>query len=89
MSKRKILDPNDAPAPVFTDQEQEFITDQDAKTPKPVAKSRNRNITVKDDIWQKIDEFIEKNPSEGSRSGLISRAVVDYMRRKEAEIRNL
>lgn len=87
-AKRKILNPGQE---IFTPQEQAFIQETQGKSSAAQEKSgktKSRNISMRDEIWDRMTLFIQSYPSEGSHSGVISRAVSDYIRKKETEYRN-
>jgi hypothetical protein len=90
--KKKI--PNPATLNLTKD-EQDFV--QGAKTesenltsatPKR-SKARPRNISVYDDFWEEMEQFLTEFPNEGNRSSLIVRVVSDYMIKRRVELRNL
>lgn len=79
MAKAKtIINPS-----ALTPADNEFINaNNQAPVQATPAKSKNHNISMKPEIWDTITKFLADNPSEGSASGLIARAVMEYIKRK-------
>jgi len=54
-------------------------------SPELKKKSKGRSISMTDDFDKTIDQFLKEFPDEGSRSQLIQRSVIYYMKKRRLE----
>jgi hypothetical protein len=96
MAKTTIPNPNQRPP--LSPSERELLNAPSVNTfgtiapePAPEAKALPRKkstghmITVPDDIWEDLENYMAYHPEEGSKSGLITRLVASYLRKKKNE----
>lgn len=71
----------------ISEQEQRFITQSTTNVgllKKQVAKEKykGRMISMSDSFYDKLNNYLKNNPTEGNRSSFIVRVVAEYIERK-------
>mgnify|MGYP005853001255 CR=1 FL=1 len=85
--KKKIPNPSQIS---ITREEQAFVQGASTQAPPSAArKAKPRNISVYDDFWEEVNEFLKEFPAEGNRSSFIARVVSDYIMRRRSELKKL
>ena len=85
--KKKIPNPGQIS---ITREEQAFVHGAEATAaPSAARKAKPRNISVYDDFWEDVNEFLKEFPAEGNRSSFIARVVSDYILRRRSELKKL
>ena len=74
-SKKKITNPNK-----LTNIENSFLIENETKHKKQIYKGRM--ISMSDEFYNELNEFLSKNPTEGNRSSFIVRIVANYIKEK-------
>lgn len=79
-NRKKIPNPNK-----LNSLETDFISEikkiqPSFKTQKP--KYKGRMISMSDDFYEELNNFLRENPTEGNRSSFIVRIIADYIRNK-------
>ena len=94
--KRPMIDPSAAAmGGALTPEELAFVDENRSGKPfvsqektiektssKKVKKAKPRTLSMSDDFFDSLTDFVDKFPEEGSRSALIVRVVSDYMKLK-------
>ncbi len=79
MSSKKIIpNPNR-----ITDLETSFLKETDKKSEEKKVKYKGRMISMSDEFYKELNEFLKENPTEGNRSSFIVRIVAEYIKTKK------
>ena len=81
ITKRKNI-PN--PSALST-REREFVKGTSEKTQVNHTKNtfKGRMISMSDDFFNELNEFLRNNPTEGNRSSFIVRVIAEYIKNKK------
>jgi hypothetical protein len=81
MTKKKKIIPN--PLALST-QEENFIKSIPSFTTSETKKNtyKGRMISMSDDFYKELNNFLKENPTEGNRSSFIVRVVAEYIQNK-------
>lgn len=76
---KRIINPNK-----ITSIESQFLHEvkQEASNEKKINKYKGRMISMSDDFYSLLNNFLKNNPTEGNRSSFIVRVVADYIKNK-------
>lgn len=81
ISKKCIPNPNK-----LTDTENEFLKDNKSSSislKSNKTKYKGRMISMSDSFYEELNDFLQKNPTEGNRSSFIVRIVANYINNKK------
>lgn len=88
MAKTTIPNPNQRPP--LSPSERELLNapavnvfPEPENKPLPRKKTTGHMITVPDDIWEDLENYMAYHPEEGSKSGLITRLLAAYLKKKK------
>lgn len=74
-STKKIINPNK-----LTNIENSFLIENETKNKKQIYKGRM--ISMSNEFYNELNDFLSKNPTEGNRSSFIVRVVANYIKEK-------
>lgn len=76
---KRIINPNK-----ITSVESQFLHEvkNEAGNEKKINKYKGRMISMSDDFYSLLNNFLKNNPTEGNRSSFIVRVVADYIKNK-------
>lgn len=76
---KRIINPNK-----ITSIESQFLNEvkDEASNEKKINKYKGRMISMSDDFYSLLNNFLKNNPTEGNRSSFIVRVVADYIKNK-------
>jgi hypothetical protein len=59
-------------------------SDLNIKNNEPKTKFKGRMISMSDDFYKELNQYLKENPTEGNRSGFIVRVVAEYIKSKKS-----
>lgn len=76
---KRIINPNK-----ITSIESQFLNEvkDEASNEQKINKYKGRMISMSDDFYSLLNNFLKNNPTEGNRSSFIVRVVADYIKNK-------